>query len=105
MSADWNKNPKENLLNANKQWRIYKTLFTLVLTLPFVLIVMLYTIIYELIYPRPKCTKIEGPQKTILITGGKMLKSSLFARWFGEAGYRVILVETHKYWCCGSRFS
>ena len=43
--------------------------------------------------------------KSILISGAKMSKALLLARSFHAAGHRVILVETHKYWLSGSRFS
>lgn len=44
-------------------------------------------------------------QKTILISGGKMTKALLLARRFHAAGHRVILIESHKYWLTGHRFS
>ena len=34
-----------------------------------------------------------------------MSKSLYLIRWLGEAGHKVILYETPKYWCSGSRFS
>jgi hypothetical protein len=46
-----------------------------------------------------------GEGKTVLVTGGKMTKSLHFVRWFAKAGYRVVLVETPKYWHIGARFS
>merc|ERR1719506_590784 len=45
-----------------------------------------------------------GEGKTVLVTGGKMTKSLHFVRWFARAGYRVVLVETPKYWHVGSRW-
>lgn len=47
----------------------------------------------------------RSPQKTVLITGGKMTKALQLARSFSAAGHRVILVETKKYWMTGHRFS
>jgi predicted ATP-grasp superfamily ATP-dependent carboligase len=47
---------------------------------------------------------IAQPQ-TILISGGKMTKALQLARSFHQAGHRVILAETHKYWLTGHRFS
>jgi len=44
-------------------------------------------------------------KKTIVITGAKMYKSTLLVKWFGKAGYDIVLVETEKFWCSGSRFS
>jgi predicted ATP-grasp superfamily ATP-dependent carboligase len=43
--------------------------------------------------------------KNILISGGKMTKTLQLARSFHAAGHRVVLVETHKYWLSGHRFS
>lgn len=45
------------------------------------------------------------PSKTVLISGGKMTKALQLARLFHRAGHRVILIETHKYWLTGHRFS
>jgi predicted ATP-grasp superfamily ATP-dependent carboligase len=43
--------------------------------------------------------------KNILISGGKMTKALQLARSFSAAGHRVVLIETHKYWLSGHRFS
>jgi glutathione synthase/RimK-type ligase-like ATP-grasp enzyme len=43
--------------------------------------------------------------QTILISGGKMTKALQLARSFHRAGHRVILIETHKYWLTGHRYS
>ncbi|MEL6606234.1 MAG: ATP-grasp enzyme [Cyanobacteria bacterium J06614_10] len=43
--------------------------------------------------------------KTVLISGGKMTKALQLARSFYAAGHRVVLIETHKYWLVGHRFS
>ena len=43
--------------------------------------------------------------KTVLISGGKMTKALQLARSFHRAGHRVILVESHRYWLIGHRFS
>jgi predicted ATP-grasp superfamily ATP-dependent carboligase len=48
---------------------------------------------------------IAASQQTILISGGKMTKALQLARSFHRAGHRVILVETHKYWLTGHRYS
>jgi predicted ATP-grasp superfamily ATP-dependent carboligase len=42
---------------------------------------------------------------TILVSGGKMTKALQLARSFHQAGHRVILLETHKYWLTGHRYS
>ncbi|NER00777.1 MAG: ATP-grasp enzyme, partial [Cyanothece sp. SIO2G6] len=49
--------------------------------------------------------RLPDSRQTVLITGGKMTKALQLARSFAEAGHRVILVETHKYWLSGHRFS
>lgn len=43
--------------------------------------------------------------KTVLISGGKMTKALQLARSFHSAGHRVVLIETHKYWLVGHRYS
>lgn len=45
-----------------------------------------------------------NPQN-IMLTGGKMTKALQLARSFHATGHRVVLVETHKYWFVGHRFS
>ncbi len=44
-------------------------------------------------------------RKTILVSGGKMTKALQLARSFSAAGHRVILIEAHKYWLVGHRYS
>lgn len=51
--------------------------------------------------PQPAVTN----SKRILLSGGKMTKSLQLARSFHAAGHEVFLVETHKYWLSGHRFS
>ena len=46
----------------------------------------------------------ENP-KNILIGGGRMTKTLQLARSFHATGHRVILVDIHKYWLSGHRFS
>ena len=46
-----------------------------------------------------------GDRKRILITGAKMTKALQLARSFHRDGHEVYLVETHKYWLSGHRFS
>jgi hypothetical protein len=55
-----------------------------------------------------KAEGAEGDVRTILVTGGKMSKALHIARCLKKAdptNVRIVLVETHKYWCSGSRFS
>ena len=47
----------------------------------------------------------KANRKTILLSGGKMTKALALARAFHRAGHRVILIESHKYWFTGHRFS
>lgn len=47
----------------------------------------------------------EADRKTVLISGGKMTKALQLARSFHRSGHRVVLIETHKYWLVGHRFS
>ena len=49
--------------------------------------------------------KAEAEKKKILITGAKMTKALQLARSFYRDGHDVYLVETHKYWLSGHRFS
>lgn len=48
---------------------------------------------------------VAANPKTILVSGGKMTKALQLARSFDRAGHRVILIESHKYWLTGHRFS
>jgi hypothetical protein len=82
------------------------TLLLLFLALPLNLaltsVALLRSAFIKLIRPStPKA--VSAP--TILISGGKMTKALQLARSFHRAGYRVILVETHKYWLTGHRYS
>ena len=81
------------------------TLTLLLIAFPFNLTLVLTCSLWN-IFRRPFNTSpvAENP-KTIMLTGGKMTKALLLARSFKNAGHRVILVETHKYWLTGHRFS
>ncbi len=57
-----------------------------------------------LVRPFQSRTVAANPQ-TILVSGGKMTKALQLARSFHQAGHRVILIESHKYWLTGHRFS
>ena len=86
------------------------TLALLLLLLPLNLTVTLATLFVALIrriaaYLVQKDTTQKVPSQTILISGGKMTKALQLARSFHQAGHRVILVETHKYWLTGHRYS
>lgn len=47
----------------------------------------------------------HASKKNILITGAKMTKALQLARSFHQDGHDVYLLETHKYWLSGHRFS
>jgi len=56
--------------------------------------------------PTQTASATPNPQKKrILITGAKMTKALQLARSFHRNGHEVYLVETHKYWLSGHRFS
>jgi len=80
------------------------TLILLLLLLPFNLLAVLLTAIKGLFARRPDPTSVIE-QKNILITGAKMTKALQLARSFHRDGHNVYLVETHKYWLSGHRFS
>jgi predicted ATP-grasp superfamily ATP-dependent carboligase len=81
------------------------TLILLAIAFPVNLTLVVVTLFWNWISsPFKQPTKIETPQK-ILITGGKMTKALQLARSFHAAGHQVILIETHKYWLSGHRFS
>lgn len=82
------------------------TLTLLLIAFPINCIVVLSTLLWSLL-SRPlqkKPVPLENP-KTVMLTGGKMTKALQLARSFHAAGHRVILVEAHKYWLTGHRFS
>jgi hypothetical protein len=82
------------------------TLLLLLLALPFnLLFAALALLLWWLRLPFQSMPTSLGAPKTILISGGKMTKALQLARSFHRAGHRVILLETHKYWLVGHRFS
>ncbi len=81
------------------------TLTLLLLVFPINLLLTGIALIIKLItLPLQKRVVPANPQ-TILISGGKMTKALLLARRFHAAGHQVILIESHKYWLTGHRFS
>ncbi len=48
---------------------------------------------------------VHPAPKTILVSGGKMTKALQLARSFYQAGHRVVLVESERYWLAAHRFS
>lgn len=81
------------------------TLTLLLLAFPINLtLVVISLLISWLTSPFRQRITVEHPKK-ILVTGGKMTKALQLARSFHKAGHQVFLVETHKYWLSGHRFS
>ncbi|MGL5874302.1 MAG: ATP-grasp domain-containing protein [Xenococcaceae cyanobacterium] len=82
------------------------TLALLLILLPFNLVVVAVASIGNLI-GGDVSSKISTSKNTkrILLTGGKMTKALQLARSFHAAGHEVFLVESHKYWLSGHRFS
>jgi predicted ATP-grasp superfamily ATP-dependent carboligase len=82
------------------------TLALLLILLPFNLVLVALALILNLMRRDDlfSVSKPENSQK-ILLTGGKMTKALQLARSFHAAGHEVYLVESHKYWLSGHRFS
>ena len=84
------------------------TLALLLLLLPFNLTVVLLLWFKERLWPERPLESVaveSGKHKRVLITGAKMTKALQLARSFYRDGHEVYLVETHKYWLSGHRFS
>ena len=73
----------------------------------FIPVSMLYTIIALIgnFGQHSQRRQVTDESPVVMVTGGKMAKSLHFARWFWKAGYKVVMVETDKYWLVGARFS
>ena len=82
------------------------TLTLLAIAFPFNLTVVLLALVWDSLTRPFQKPKVANPNpKTIMLTGGKMTKSLQLARSFYADGHRVILIEAHKYWLVGHRFS
>ncbi len=82
------------------------TLGLLLLALPFNVLIVTLSLIFQRFGIKGKNIDSEAVEpKNILISGGKMTKALQLARSFHAAGHRVVLMETHKYWLSGHRFS
>ncbi|MEM8865310.1 MAG: ATP-grasp enzyme, partial [Planctomycetota bacterium] len=93
-------------LRLTERLRSLGVLFLLSLILPFTLLVVLAAwVLSTPMRVLQSRRKASGGRKTILLSGGKMTKSLQLARAFHAAGHRVLLCETEKYACSGSRFS
>lgn len=83
----------------------FGTLTLLLIAFPINCIVVLASVVWSFLSRfQKKPVSAENP-KTVMLTGGKMTKALQLARSFHAAGHRVILVEAHKYWLTGHRFS
>lgn len=91
------------------------TIALLLILLPFNLLKVIPSLLWDFIAkPFQKNVGVFSPNpqkqnpyktKKILITGAKMTKSLQLARSFHAAGHKVFLLENHKYWLSGNRFS
>ncbi|MBE9223893.1 ATP-grasp enzyme [Phormidium sp. LEGE 05292] len=82
------------------------TLALLAIAFPFNLTIVLAALLGNLISQPWQKSRVKNPNpKNIMLTGGKMTKALQLARSFHAAGHRVVLIETHKYWLVGHRFS
>jgi predicted ATP-grasp superfamily ATP-dependent carboligase len=82
------------------------TLALLLILFPFNLSLVVASLLWNF-FATPFQKKRLPPQdvKRILITGGKMTKALQLARSFHVVGHEVFLLESHKYWLSGHRFS
>jgi predicted ATP-grasp superfamily ATP-dependent carboligase len=95
--------PPVSSRRSRSQLKTIATLILLFSVLPLNLTVTGIALLRMVLF-RPVRSRSKYPQ-TVLISGGKMTKALQLARSFHQAGHRVILVETHKYWLTGHRFS
>jgi predicted ATP-grasp superfamily ATP-dependent carboligase len=91
------------MTQQNSALKTVATLSLLLLVLPFNLLLTAIALLRTAIVRSPRATATYP--KTILVSGGKMTKALQLARSFHRAGHRVILIESHKYWLTGHRFS
>lgn len=88
------------------QLKTLGTLTLLLIAFPFAALATLLSLLWSFVTQpfKAKLPLVTNPKK-ILLTGGKMTKALQLARSFHKAGHEVFLVETHKYWLSGHRFS
>jgi predicted ATP-grasp superfamily ATP-dependent carboligase len=98
--------PTTNWLQTKIRVKTAAVLLLLLLVLPLNLALTLIALL-RIVLLKPWQSPASPPdkQQTILISGGKMTKALQLARSFQRAGHRVILLETHKYWLTGHRYS
>lgn len=83
----------------------FATLTLLLLALPINASAVGLSLVWSRLTRSSPGAKPATDPKNILISGGKMTKALQLARSFYAAGHRVVLIETHKYWLSGHRFS
>ncbi len=83
----------------------FATLTLLLLALPINATIVLLSLLWSRLARLFQHSSTATHPKNILISGGKMTKALQLARSFYAAGHRVVLIETHKYWLSGHRFS
>ena len=81
------------------------TLLLLFLLFPFNATIVIFSWLISWIIARSRPSPPVAQPKKILLTGGKMTKALQLARSFHAAGHQVYLIETHRYWLSGHRFS
>jgi predicted ATP-grasp superfamily ATP-dependent carboligase len=91
------------MTQQNSALKTVATLSLLLLVLPFNLMLTAIALLRATLVKPPRAA--APTPKTILVSGGKMTKALQLARSFDRAGHRVILIESHKYWLTGHRFS
>ena len=103
--------PKSSSSAMAHRLRAVVHLFAVIATTPLLLFYVLRQYLRRLRLPwkaapcgTPTLAHATSP-RTVLVTGGKMAKSLNITRALWRAGHRVVLVETDKYWCSGSRLS
>ncbi|MBF2066299.1 MAG: ATP-grasp domain-containing protein [Calothrix sp. C42_A2020_038] len=89
-------------VNVSASLKTLGTLTLLLLALPFNATLVLVSLVFSILRP-PLANTTNS--RNILISGGKMTKALQLARSFHAAGHRVTLIESHKYWLTGHRFS
>lgn len=96
------------VFNQNKVWRLAKTYVLLLCFLPICLYLSCcYYITRQIKDFIGMTTKVEigSKKETVVINGGKMQKSLMICKWFGQAGYNVVVIESPRYYLCSTRFS
>jgi predicted ATP-grasp superfamily ATP-dependent carboligase len=99
--------PELTVRNTGFQTRVktIATLMLLLLVLPLNLTLTAIAILGATFTKPFQSRQVATNPQTILISGGKMTKALQLARSFYNAGHRVILIESDKYWLTGHRYS